>query len=509
MGNRPSNLDHGVKKIAHEATITLIGVLFGVGLKYVSAVIIARHIGAFSFGAFSLGITILSIAHILSVLGLNYGVLRYVSIHYSGEKREKISGIILSALLSALVASLFIGLLLFFGAETVSARIFSKGELRSILQWLSLSLPFLAVIEISVFSLQALQTLKYKVYVKEFFQQCLYLCIALIFLFMGLKVMGVVYAYLLSAFMSSLLSLYYLRNNFPDLGNRELHRFSGFKPLLRFSVPVLGMNIFGLGMIWTDMLMLGYFATSWSVGVYSAAAKAAVLIEIILFSFNGIFMPMVSDLYHRGELKQLESLFKTVTKWIFTLSFPLFLIIFLLSKEIMGIFGDEFIIGFPCLLILAIGQVVNASAGPVGNFLIMSGRQDIVLLGTAVSFGLNIILNYILIRGYGIVGAAMATAVTQVFLNLTFLIKVYHFYRIHPYNLKFLKPLLSGLGAGLIGLGLYSLVKASSPWTIFPLVILVFGFCYVIFLYLFRLDEEDKIITEAIFRKYSMVLKRY
>jgi O-antigen/teichoic acid export membrane protein len=509
MRDREKNLDDGVKKLAREGAITLIGVLFGIGLKYICAVVIARHVGAFSFGAYSLGITILGIAHVLSVLGLNYGVLRYISIYYSGEKGEKISGIILSALLLVLVTSSLIGMLLFFGADTISTRIFSKSELRLILQWLSLSLPFLAIIEISVFSLQGLQILKYKVYVKEFFQQFLYLCIVLIFLFIGLKVMGVVYAYILSAFMSSLLSLYYLRNHFPDLGDRESKKLSAFRPLLRFSVPVLGMNIFGLGMIWTDMLMLGYFATSWSVGIYSAAAKAAVLIEIILFSFNGIFMPMVSDLYHRGDLKKLESLFKTVTKWIFTLSFPLFLIIFLVSKEIMGIFGEEFMIGYPCLLILAMGQLVNASAGPVGNFLTMSGKQDTVLLDTSLAFGLNVVLNYFLIMKYEMVGAAIATATTLVFLNLTFLIKVYHYYQVHPYNIKFLKPLFAGLAAGIIGLGLHSLVEVSSKWAVLFLVIVVFVCCYVIFLYLLGLDEEDRTILEVFSKRFSMVVKRY
>jgi O-antigen/teichoic acid export membrane protein len=186
--------------------------------------------------------------------------------------------------------------------------------------------------------------------------------------------------------------------------NQQIKAVSAFRSLLRFSVPVIGMNILGFGMLWTDTLMLGYFMTTKDVGIYNAAARTAMLINLILFSFSAIFMPMISDLHHRGEVKKLEGLFKTVTKWIFTLSFPVFILTAIHSKQIMGFFGSEFATGAVWFLILALAQMMNSSTGPVGNFLVMSGKQDVVFWAMALSFCANIFLNYTLIIRYGVVG---------------------------------------------------------------------------------------------------------
>jgi O-antigen/teichoic acid export membrane protein len=476
----PKTIEGDLKKITKEAGITFVGVLFGIGLRYICAVIIARHVGALSFGVYALGLTIINLAQIVAIAGLNYGVLRFVSAHYSANEGEKVKGFIISALKLVLIGSLCIGVFLFIGADILAEKVFSKNELGLIIKWFSLSLPFLAVIEISVFSIQGIQALRYKVYVKAIFQQLLQL--------------GIV-------------SFYYLRKLFPDIAKRAMKADSQYTSLLRFSIPVLGMNILGFGMMWTDTLMVGYFMTSRDVGVYNAAAKTAFLLHIVLFSFSAIFMPMISDLSNRGDLEKLKSLLGTVTKWIFALSFPMFLLMAILSKHIMAIFGSEFIVALPCFLILALAQLISSSAGPLGNVLIMSGKQDIVFLDTAISCSLNVILNYILIGKYGIVGAAIATGLSIAFLNCAYLVEVYYYYQIHPYNRKILKPILSGIMASLVGLVGHSLVGAANPLYLFPTVIFIFILCYVMFLYIWGFDDEDKVVSHALLRRFSSVLK--
>ena len=502
------SLDHDLKKIAKEAGITFSGCLFGTGLKYICIVVIARHIGTLGFGIYALGLTILNFAAVVSVAGLHYGVLRYVSLGYSGREKGKIKGTIVSALELSLFASIVIGVLLFLGSDFIASRIFMKRELGTIIRWFSLALPFLAAIEISVFSIQAVQTLKYKVLVKDIFQQIFNLAIVIFLFTIGLRITGALYAYIISAFISALLGMYYLIGIFPDLMRREVKFVPEFSTLLRFSVPVLGMNILGFLMMWTDILMLGYFLTTRHVGIYNAAAKSAILIAGILVSFNAIFAPMISDLYNRGEMDKLERLLKTVTKWIFTASFAVFLLMVILSKQIMLLFGSEFLLGLPCFLILAFSQMINCAAGPVGSVLVMSGKQDIVLVDTAISSGLNIILNYILIEKYGIVGAALATGFSVVFWNSAFFVQVYYFHRIHPYNLKFVKPVFSGIAAGVVSFGLGHMVRMGNHVTVSLFVIIVFILCYTVMLYVLGFDEEDRVVFKAIYRKVPPIVRK-
>jgi O-antigen/teichoic acid export membrane protein len=70
------------------------------------------------------------------------------------------------------------------------------------------------------------------------------------------------------------------------------------------------------------------------------------------------------------------------------------------------------------LLILLVGQVVNAGCGPVAQLLNMTGYEKYTLRGVGVSTILNVVLNVILIPKYGIAGAAVASALTLVGWNL-------------------------------------------------------------------------------------------
>jgi O-antigen/teichoic acid export membrane protein len=503
---KPRSMEYELTKITKEAGITFAGVLLGMGLKYVCVIVIARRIGAFQFGTYALGLTILTLSQILSVAGLYYGILRYVSVSHVQNERERTKGIIICALKLVLMGSLLVGIGIFVGAETISNKIFSKSELSMVIRLFSLSLPFLAIIDISVFSIQAVQTLKYKVYVKDVYLPICNLAAVVVLFSMGLQIKGAIYAYVISAVLSALLGIYYLKKTFPDLVNQQIRAVASFGSLLRFSLPTIGMNVFGFGMLWTDTLMVGYFMSTTDVGIYNAAARTAMLINVILFSFSSIFMPMISDLNYRGEVKKLEGLLKTVTKWIFALSFPIFLLMAILSRQVMALFGSEFAFGTLWFLILALAQMINSSTGPVGNFLVMSGKQDIVFLDMAVCFCANVFLNYSLITRYAVVGAAIATMLSITLLNVMYLIEVYYFYRIHPFTLRLLKPFFGGIVAGLVSLLFLSFVKNDPIYTV-PLAIFVFILCYVILFYVSGFDEEDRIISRTILRKYSLAEK--
>src|SRR4030042_7009874 len=191
----PKGVEHELKKITKEAGISFAGVLLGMGLKYICVIVIARHLGVFQFGTYALGLTILTFAQILSVAGLNFGILRYLSVSHLQEERERRKGIIISALKLVLIGSFLVGMILFIGAESIANKIFSKSELGMVIRLFSLSLPFLAIIEISVFSIQAIQVLKYRVYVKDVFMQVSNLTALFVLFSLGLQIKGALYAY--------------------------------------------------------------------------------------------------------------------------------------------------------------------------------------------------------------------------------------------------------------------------------------------------------------------------
>ena len=92
-------------------------------------------------------------------------------------------------------------------------------------------------------------------------------------------------------------------------------------------------------------------------------------------------------------------------------------ILWLAGDVILSWFGAEFVVGYPALMILLVGAIASAFAGPVGYMLTMAGEQmlaAVIVFGTAM---LNIVMNLFLIPKYGIVGAAVATSISTVVCN--------------------------------------------------------------------------------------------
>ena len=96
----------------------------------------------------------------------------------------------------------------------------------------------------------------------------------------------------------------------------------------------------------------------------------------------------------------------------------------------MLFFGKEYLSGQKSLLILMIGQFFSSMAGSVGYILQMTGRQSIFQNIILISTFINIILNFILIPRYGLIGAAFASMVSIILWNLLSIIYIYINYKV-------------------------------------------------------------------------------
>ena len=107
-----------------------------------------------------------------------------------------------------------------------------------------------------------------------------------------------------------------------------------------------------------------------------------------------------------------------------------------LPSYLMGLFGDTFKGGATALVVLTLGQLVNAATGSVGYILQMTGKHQLLTLIVATAAAVNLGLNYMLIPAMGMDGAALASLVAMAVLNLVpfFIIKAsYGFFTL---NLK-------------------------------------------------------------------------
>ena len=82
-------------------------------------------------------------------------------------------------------------------------------------------------------------------------------------------------------------------------------------------------------------------------------------------------------------------------------------ILVLAGKDILALFGDDFLICYETMLILAAAQLVLAAAGPVDVLLSITGHQDRCIPVFALALLATIALNLFLVPRFGINGAAV------------------------------------------------------------------------------------------------------
>jgi O-antigen/teichoic acid export membrane protein len=174
--------------------------------------------------------------------------------------------------------------------------------------------------------------------------------------------------------------------------------------------------------------------------------------SLVLNSVNQVFTPIIADLHSRGDDAMLGRLYKALTKWVFGITVPLSITVMVCARPIMRMFGQDFEVGWPILVIGTIGQLVNCGVGSVGLLLLMSGQQRRLLQVQTTMAGVMAVGNIALIPVWGIVGAAVAAAITNAGINAWNLFGVRKVLGLSPFGRSFGRLLVPTLASFVLAL---------------------------------------------------------
>jgi O-antigen/teichoic acid export membrane protein len=136
-----------------------------------------------------------------------------------------------------------------------------------------------------------------------------------------------------------------------------------------------------------------------------------------------------------NKREEVDAVYKLTTKWIFVLTFPLFLTLAFFSSDVLSVvFGPEYAVAGLTLTILTIGYFTHAAAGRSKETFSALGFTKYVLLVNAISFGLNFVLNLILIPDLARVGAAIGSATAYILGNVITLYILNRNFGISPFS---------------------------------------------------------------------------
>ena len=132
-----------------------------------------------------------------------------------------------------------------------------------------------------------------------------------------------------------------------------------------------------------------------------------------------IAAPKFAEYYYAGKMEDLFHVAHKSARLIFWATSPILVVLVFLGHPIMKfVFGTEFTVAYPAMLVLVAGQFVNAVSGSTGIFMNMTGRQAAFRNIMTASAVLNVLLCLALVPRFGTLGAACSGALCLVTWNL-------------------------------------------------------------------------------------------
>lgn len=490
-----------LKKIAKNAGITAGGQLLSQVLGPITGIITTRALGAELYGIYTLTTYWTSMLADFSTLGFA-GMLTRFSASYKGEGRlDKAKGAILLSLKIALLVGGLLALSLALFAEPFCRYIIKQPGYAHAFRFVSVAVLLTAAYSIFLAALNGLQQQGYAVLANSVASNLMKLVSLVVLLACGLQLYAALASSLLQDLIILVLAGFFLVKVFPGLRDHNLPATIEKKKLWKFSGTLFATSLFNKHTFQLDVLFLGLFCQPVEVGLYAVALRLQPLIYMPHVAIMQIFGPIVAELHARRQHNEMAKLYKTVTKWTTAFSLPIFLTIVLFYEPILSIFGKEFHGAVVALLILGVGNFFADMFGMSGQILTMIGKPGVNLANAVVITVFSVTLYLLLIPHKGIVGAAVAYAVTHGVINVVRLFEVRHFLNIHPFKASLWKvPFAAGLALlGVLGLRSDWFFMAPPLWF---LQLVAFWCVYAATVYMLRLDADDLVVVRALHRKF-------
>jgi O-antigen/teichoic acid export membrane protein len=388
--------------------------IVGMAFSFLAVLFISNFYGAEVYGRYSLSITLLQFLILIFSLGLTSSVIKLTSDVNFFRNKKPLNRYLFNSMVLLFLSMLICSLLLYFFKQQLAITIFNDVKIISYFNYLSLFIVFGAFhVFFSEYIRGRGKFIHYGV-----FMYVLPNLLLIAFLFYGkynnYNEDFIIISYLLSLAILSIVLLYFV----PKREALMIKKSYSYRSLLSLSIPMMFSATFIFITNWTDIFMLGAMVSKAEVGIYNAAYKLAILSLVVIHAVNTVLAPKISQLYSENNINEIKNEVQRATKIITYITIPVVLILIIFRKHLLILFGEEFVVGEQVLLIVSIGLLINALSGSVGIIMNMTKHQKELRTFTFIGAIINIFLNYFLIKRFGINGAAIASLLSSILLNI-------------------------------------------------------------------------------------------
>jgi O-antigen/teichoic acid export membrane protein len=483
------------------------GSLFSYASRFFIALLLARHLGANSYGEYVLAIGITAIASGIAYLGLPSAMVRFVAIRSKKRDRPGVWATLQIGILGSVGAGVVLGLVLFLAADPIATNIFGDPSIADLLRALAIFVPFMSLSGVLGGALRGFKRMDYSAFGENVVKSITRLVLVIVLVVFDLNVLAAAVIYGISEVATTVTFAYLLNKQFAlaqPLGGLR----GEVKDIASFSFPLWLSGLLRKFRKNIQILLIGTLGTVSGAGVFAIATKVNLLGLVVYHAVLRSARPTFAELLHENNRSEAGDLYRTTTRWTFMANLPFFIIVVLFAEPILSVFGATFRTGASALVVLGLAALITAGTGTCGTVIDMAGHTLLKLVNSVIWVTVLLVANWLLIPRWGIFGAAIATLIGSVTINLIRVVEVWSIERIQPYDRTFLKPLVAGLGSAAI-VGAVSLLAPGGVTLVWAAV----GSVLVILLYaglsvLLGLAPEDRTVFARTYEKLAGAIGR-
>ena len=411
-----------LRRVASSSVVSFTILVAGAFLAYFSQMLIARMIGVDSYGAYAYVLAWATVLAYFCALGFDVALLRYIPAYRMTGSWSLLRGVTRYAGMCAVAASIAVGIcgitVLHFQSSSLSPELSQTFLIGFLL------VPVLALLWLRCSMLRGYGVFLTAVSADRILREAILIALIVIVVAIAHVKIGA-QAVMIMTLVGSLCGLAWAiiaeRDVRPSEVGAAAHHYD-FSQWNRTAAPLVIIAAIDILMNRMGLIWLGWQGNIRHAGIYGLAFSIAFIVALPRTAVNTLFAPTFSGHFARGEQDVLQQLVTRTTLWTFFAASGIALFLWVLASPLLRMFGPDFAEGLVALRILLVGQVIASAAGSPLYVMTMSHNER----GAAGIFLVSAVFNFattaLFATWFGLVGAAIAGALTLVVSNAALMI---------------------------------------------------------------------------------------
>lgn len=245
-------------------------------------------------------------------------------------------------------------------------------------------------------------------------------CLSLVAIFSFVKGPGDLYLYTyimcLSTFFGQLIMWFYIRNQIVRVKITFRAVKKHVKPVFIYFLPQIAMQVYFV----LDKTMIGVLSSKSEVGIYDYADKIQKMAIAIVTSLGTVMLPKMAHTFIMGQTDKAKKYILKSLDFSTLLAVPIMFGLAGIAQEFIPWYmGNGFLKCTVVLIMISPTIFLMAWSGVFGSqYLLPLGKMEEYTVSLYIGAIVNFLLNLVLIKSYGSIGASIGTLVAELSVTL-------------------------------------------------------------------------------------------